>query len=479
MRPMNIGRPGLREWVSLSLIVLTASVVAARPQYGGVLRVEISAVLKSLDPAAAASDASDAIARARVLPLIFETLVSVDERGGIAPQLASSWEHDARSQRWRFRLRPGIRLHDGSLLDAPKAAAALRSIGGLKISADADTIVVEAERESPDLPWELASSRMAVVVHRGSDGVGTGPFRVERFESPRLVLRAHEDYWKGRPFVDGVEILTGQSQRDGTASVETGRADIAAIAPSDPSRLAPRGLRAVASKPIDLVALVFEEHRALPASQGLRQAVAGAIDRPSICSVVLQRWAQPATALLPDWLSGYAAIVGSVADAGTRTSARTLAAAVPPAQRTMALRVESVSPVDRAIADRIAVDAREAGLTIRVDSGDALAPRPDLRLVHIRLEPTSPDRALASALAALGPRTARLIPVDMSLPSGARLDDVFRLERALLEPRIIVPIVHMSEIYVLGSRLETWNSQPIRPSGVWDFGAVWMRTTKP
>jgi len=474
---MNLGRPGVRAWVSVSAVVLTGSVVAARPQYGGVLRIEIPAMLRTLDPAAAAGDASDAIARARVLPLIFETLVSVDDRGGIAPQLASSWEHDARSQRWRFRLRPGIRMHDGSVLDAPRAAAALRSIGNLKISADADTIVVEAERESPDLPWELASIRAAVVVRRGSDAVGTGPFRVERFESPRLVLRAHEDYWKGRPFVDGLEILTGQSQGDGTASVETGRADIAAVAPSDPSRLAPRGLRAMASRPIDLVALVFEEHRALAASQALRHAVAGAIDRQSICSVVLQRWAQPATALLPDWLSGYASIVGNAGDA--RTAARTLAAQIPPAQRTMALRVDSTSPIDRAIADRIAVDAREAGLAIRVDSADALAPRPDLRLVHIRLEATSPDRALASALAALGPRTARLIPVDLALPSGARIEDVFRLERALLEPRIIVPVVHMSEVYVVGSQIETWSGQPIRPSGAWDFGAVWMRTTKP
>jgi len=470
---------GGKGWMVISLLVLTAAVVGARPQYGGVLRVEIPALLRSLDPAAAATDAADSIARARVLPLIFETLVSVDEQGGIAPQLAASWEHDARSQRWRFRLRPGIRLHDGSQLDAAKAAAALRAIGGPKFSADADTIIVETDRESPDLLWDLAGSRMAVVVRRGSEAVGTGPFRVERFESPRVILRAHEDYWRGRPFVDTVEILTGQSQADGTASLEMGRVDIASIAPADASRVTPRGLRTAASRPIDLVALVFEEQRALPASHALRQAVATAIDRASLCSVLLQRWAQPATALLPDWLTGYAALVGGAADTADRASARTLIGTVPPAQRTLALRVDSASPVDRAIADRIAVDARDAGLTIRIDPSDALTPRPDLRLVHITLEATSPDRALAAALAALGPRTARLIPVDMSLPPGARLEDVFRLERALLEPRIIVPIVHVSELYAIGPQVEAWNGQPIRPSGVWDFGTVWMRTTRP
>jgi MarR-like DNA-binding transcriptional regulator SgrR of sgrS sRNA len=463
----------------MSLLVLTVAFVSARPQYGGVLRVEIPALLRSLDPGVAASDASDVIARERVLPLIFETLVSVDEHGGIAPQLAASWEHDARSLRWRFRLRAGVKLHDGSVLDAPKAAAALKAIGGLKISADADTIVVDTDRESPDLLWDLANIRMAVVVRRGADAIGTGPFRLERFESPRVVLRAHEDYWRGRSFVDTVEIVTGQSPGDGLTSLEMGRVDIASIAPSDPARLAPRGLRMAASRPIELVALVFEEHRALPASQGLRHAVAAAIDRPSLCSVVLQRWAQPATALLPDWLTGYAALVASAPDAANRASARALVAAVPAAQRTLALRVDSASPIDRAIADRIAVDAREVGLTIRVDPSDALAPRPDLRLVHVKLEATTPDRALAAALAALGPRTARLIPVDMSLSPGARIEDVFKLERALLEPRIIVPVVHVSELYALGSQVEGWNGQPIRPSGAWDFAGVWMRSARP
>jgi len=219
--------------IMLLLIVLAAAVAVARPQYGGVLRVETTSLIRTLDPAAAPVDAFDALARARVLPLIFETLVTIDDRGGIAPQLAASWEHEARSPRWRFHLRPSIKLHDGSILDAPRVAAALRSIGGLKTSADADTLVVESDRETPDLLWDLASAHMAVVVRRGSDLLGTGPFRVERFESPRMVLRAHEDYWNGRPFVDTVEIMMGQTPADGTTSVELGKTDVATVAPSD------------------------------------------------------------------------------------------------------------------------------------------------------------------------------------------------------------------------------------------------------
>src|SRR5207248_586392 len=132
---------------------------------------------------------------------------------------------------------------------------------------------------------------------------------VDRLEPARLVLRAHEDYWQGRPFVDSVEVALGRSPADQLASLEVGRTDLVSIAPVDTSRVGLRGLRITASRPIELVALVFEEHRSTPASQPLRNAVSAAIDRPSLSAVLLQRWAQPAATLLPDWLSGYAPFV--------------------------------------------------------------------------------------------------------------------------------------------------------------------------
>ena len=118
-------------------------------------------------------------------------------------------------------------------------------------------------------------------------------------------------------------------------------------------------------------------------------------------------------------------------------------------------------------------------MAIRIDPADALAPRPDVRLVRVSLEATSPDRALAAALAAFGSRTLRLLPIETSLSVGAALDDVLRLERAVLDPRIIIPVVHLSELYAIGPNVEVWNGQPIRPSGGWDFGAVWMRAVHP
>ena len=80
-----------------------------------ILRVEVEATIRSLDPAAATSDTAEAAARARAMGLVFEPLVTIDEHG-LQPMLATSWESDPRGARWQIRLRSGVQLHDGSML---------------------------------------------------------------------------------------------------------------------------------------------------------------------------------------------------------------------------------------------------------------------------------------------------------------------------------------------------------------------------
>src|SRR5437867_6258984 len=185
--------------------------------------------------------------------------------------------------------------------DAQQAAASLRREAGSKVAADGDTHVIELDREAPDLLWQLAELRHAIAVRQRSvHPLGTGPFRIDRLEPAHVVLRAHEDHWQGRPFVDGVDVAMDRSPADQLASLEVGRVDIASVGPADSPRLAARGLRIAASRPIDLVALVFAEHRATPAGQPLRNAVSAAIDRASPSTVLLPRGAQPALALLPE-----------------------------------------------------------------------------------------------------------------------------------------------------------------------------------
>src|SRR5437588_5312362 len=94
---------------------LVAAVSAARPHYGGTLRVETAGVIRSLDPGAQTADAAEAWTKSRITPLVFETLTTIDPVGGLQPGLAVAWESASRT-RWRFRIRRGVILHDGSTL---------------------------------------------------------------------------------------------------------------------------------------------------------------------------------------------------------------------------------------------------------------------------------------------------------------------------------------------------------------------------
>ncbi len=127
-----------------SALVIAAAATAARPRYGGTLRIETEAIVRTLDPAAPPSDGVSPALRNRLQPLVFETLVTPNLSGGLRPALATSWESDARAMRWTIRLRPGVKLHDGSTLGPAQVAAALGAKNpSWKVTTTDDAIVIE------------------------------------------------------------------------------------------------------------------------------------------------------------------------------------------------------------------------------------------------------------------------------------------------------------------------------------------------
>ena len=226
---------------------------------------------------------------------------------------------------------------------------------------------------------------------------------------------------------------------------------------------------------MQLFALVFEVHRASAADEFMRRAVAATLDRAALGRVLLQDYAEPADAILPRWLSGYEPFVLARPPQVSRDQVMTL----PRAQRTLTLRVDPTDPVARSIADRIAVDAREAGFVVTVQAPTGLAPRPDVRLLRVRLHATSPDRALAGVMATLGPRTLAYVAREPAPEPDASLPEVYRVEGALLERSIIVPVLHVPDVYGLGERLESWNEPVVSATGALNLAEVWLRAGSP
>jgi peptide/nickel transport system substrate-binding protein len=458
--------------VLVSVAAASAAVDAARPYYGGTLRIESQGVVRVLDPAVPV-DPADAAPRDLVLPLVFETLVGIAPAGGIGPALATSWDSDAQGARWRFVLRSGVRLHDGSTLELAQVAAALRQrYPDWLIAVDGTSLDIHTGAARADLLWDLADIRNAIAVRGPSGGiVGTGPFRVERLDGVHLSLAAHDGYWGSRPFLDAVRIEFGRTLSSQLTSLETARADMIAVRPTDVRRLTQQQLRVVASRPLEGFALVFEPHRGAAADMALRRTVSAAIDRAAVVRVLLQGYGEPATSLLPTWLSGYAPFV--LAEGGARLS-RAAVSALPVERRTLVLRIPAGDSVAQAMADRIAVDARDAGLTVTVQAPTGLAPRADMRLIRVPLSVTTPDRGLAGVMGTLGPRTLASATREAAPAPGSSLDAVARVERSLLEQHVIVPIVHVPALYAVRERVDWLEGPVVLPSGRWNLEDVWV-----
>ncbi|HSB16483.1 MAG TPA: ABC transporter substrate-binding protein [Bryobacteraceae bacterium] len=437
--------------VALGSFLALLSIAADRPRYGGTLRLAMT----------------DARAKEILSPLVFERLV--DFHGGQAKAtLAVSWVHNTPRTRWRFRLRPDVRFHDGTPVSAEAVAGSLASgKNDWRAFTSGGDIIIQASRPIPGLLWELAESRPPVVV-RNPDGAekGTGPFRISEWqEGSRAVLTANNGHWAGRPFVDTITVELGRSSRDPVLDLELGRTDVAEVDPAEARRASERGLRVWSSAPLELWALRFEAGRSAGANDALREAVAFAIDRPAIHAVLLQKRGEPAGGILPQWISGYAHLFPSGRDI---ERARRAAASTPAALRSIVL-VHGADPMERAVAERIALNAREAGISVRT-TGSGTA---DLRLVRVRITSVQAGGALGSIADALR------IPDFEPLPATASLDAIFRAEQALVEQRVVIPLFHLPELYATSPEVKVWTTPPVSRDGTLRLDSVWLARERP
>jgi peptide/nickel transport system substrate-binding protein len=444
---------------ALSLIVLARPAAAARrPRYGGTLRVEMRAALHALDPS------ENGEASFRLAPLVFDRLVRIDPQGRPQPAFAISWTHDPDCRRWQFRLRPGVQFHDGSPLSAaPALAAALQSaLNGRTVSASNGSLIVECPRPAPDLPLELGLR--GYVFARAADGtaVGTGPFRLARLDPGRHAsFTANEDYWDGRPFPDAVEVEMGRATRDQWIDLEVGRADLVELGPGEVRRARASDRGVWSSAPVSLLALVFRDGH--PADPRLRQVLALSIDRAAIQNVLFQRRADIAAGLLPQWLSGYEFLFSAPTDLA---AARRLAAEVAPAARSLSLAHDG-DPLSRSIAERIALNARDAGIAVHVTPA---APNADARLAAFRITSLEPAHALAKLALALG--FPQWTPPDAP-------ETLYASERSLLDGHRIVPLFHVPEDFGVGPRVRLWTAPAVTRLGAWRLAGVWLDGGRP
>lgn len=449
------------HWLAVSsLFVGLLARAETRPQYGGTLHVMTHSAPTTLDPADARVPAS--FARRSITSLLFDTLVTMDETGRARPGLAESWEASGGNLRWQLRLRRGVKFHDGTPLTSEIVAASLRSVNPLwSVRADGDSVIISWDAPLPDLPAELTLPRNAILKRDGEEKVsGTGPFHIVDWQpGKKLTLAAEEDCWRGRPFLDGVEIELGRSFRDQSAALEAGRADVIEIAPEQARHFSPAKGRLASSAPAELMALVFARDVASPDEKLLREVLELSLERGSMHSVLLQGTGQPAGGLLPAWISGYGFVFPTQADL---PKARLLRDQVK-AARTWTIGYDANDPLARLLVERIVLNAKDAGLSLAPTNAGST----DLRFMRLPLASSDPFVALVWMAAQTGFINLKI--------QGGTVEGVFATEQAALATLRVIPLFHLPVSYAASESLKEW---AVKPDGGLDLADAWLGAAK-
>lgn len=200
--------------------------VVQRPVRGGTLVVALTADPGHLNPAITTSGVVHPAAEP-----MFNGLVSISERGIPTPELARSWRVEEGGLRYVFRLRRGVRWHDGQpftsadvkytyenvllQLHARTRASMGSAIDGID-TPSRYTVVFRFKRpyapllqqmdvtEGPILPKHIYEGSDPNTNPRNTRPVGTGPYRFVSYDAgSQVVLERNPTYWRrGVPYLD-------------------------------------------------------------------------------------------------------------------------------------------------------------------------------------------------------------------------------------------------------------------------------------
>jgi peptide/nickel transport system permease protein/peptide/nickel transport system substrate-binding protein len=292
------------------------------PRKGGTLRLAAPFNPSSLDPVTGGAGSDHMI-----LYPIFDTLVDF-EPATLAPRpgLAMSW-HYPDPKTLVLTLRPGVRFHDGTPMDAAAVKANLdrartedrssvkgdiQSLASVEVLAP-DRVALHLSRPDTALPLILADragmmSSPQAFAARGRqydrEPVGTGPFKFRRWADNDIVeLVRNEDYWnKDLPHLDGISFRIITDLNTGLRSVVAGENHGAYRLNPQQKVVADRmgGKVVVSSTPtIADYHLVFNYRRTPLNDVRVRRAINYAVDRSAFNRAALLGLGTPAQTMLP------------------------------------------------------------------------------------------------------------------------------------------------------------------------------------
>jgi len=239
--------------LSLSATPFVRPAWADTPQRGGTLNF-----LVEPEPPALSTIANSAGPSTKVSGKVLEGLLTYDLQMAPRPQLATSWSVSPDGLRYSFKLRQGVKWHDGADFTSADVAT---SIGLLKQyhprgrGTFANVVTVEtpdpqnavivlsqpapyllsafAASESPIVPRHLYEGTDPATNHYTNAPIGTGPFVFKEWvRGSHIIYERNPNYWDSpKPYIDRLVVKFIPDSAARTAAFESGEVDIGGESP--------------------------------------------------------------------------------------------------------------------------------------------------------------------------------------------------------------------------------------------------------
>ena len=326
------------------LIGLLVLAVSPRRVVAAELKIGLAADISSLDPHYLNIAPNIALSSH-----IFDALVNVDAAGHLIPGLALSWRAvDATT--WEFKLRPGVKFHDGSLLGIEDVIFSLERPAALAGSPGpftsytrqitsrqaVDPLTLRLKTATPygALPLDMSTifivSKKAAATattdefNNGRAAIGTGPFKLTGFKrGDRVDLARNPDYWGDKPAWDKVSMRIIASNAPRLAALLAGDVDVIEAVPTTDVATIRRNPAFHLAQTVSWRTLFWTldqaEHPAgfVTGTDGkplarnplrdprVRLAISKAINRPAMVARTMEGLATPASNIVAPGIFGY------------------------------------------------------------------------------------------------------------------------------------------------------------------------------
>lgn len=263
---------------------------------------------------------------------MYDTLVRREPDGSLVPALAESWVESDDGKVITFKIREGVKFHNGDTMTVEDVAFSLnraipwpnvQTITNKMDHAEVvdDTHIALYLKDAFTPIYEALSVICMGIVNQevaekmGDDefdkapvGGGTGPFMfIERVSGASLTLKAFEDYWRGAPKIKNLTFTIMPDQSTSSIALENGEIDVMI----DPNNSATSTLKqasgiTVYETPYAKIALILmQTETGVFSNKLVRQAVAHAIDREEIILAAFDGVVDPIDSLIMPGMKYY------------------------------------------------------------------------------------------------------------------------------------------------------------------------------